>query len=368
MLLDHQGRLRRAAERTAEAGLAGVIVTPGPDLLYLVGYDPPQLERLTALVVRPMGDPILIVPDLERPRALASPLGDLLEIATWSDGAEPYGLVRSALRPPEGSARFGISDRTWASHVIALQRELPHAGLEPASSVLAPLRARKDPGEIRLLARAASAADHAYGRIRRTGIAGRTESEVASMLARHLVEAGHDSTAFVIVASGPNGSSPHHEPAGRIIDARDPVVLDFGGRIGGYCSDMTRTVTVGDAPEEVQEIHGIVRRAQAAAFDAVGPGVPAEDVDRAARTVIEDHGYGEWFIHRTGHGIGLEEHEPPYIVRGNREPLQPGMTFSVEPGIYLPERFGVRIEDIVVVTEDGVEVLNQAPRELARIG
>jgi Xaa-Pro aminopeptidase len=368
MPFDHEARLRTAAERTAEAGMAALIVTPGPDLLYLAGYDAPPLERLTALVVRPYSDPLLFVPELERPRAQASPLGAVLETATWSDEDRPYALVRSALdRPGDGALRIGVSDRTWASHVLALQRELSPVTLEPASTVLSPMRARKDPEEITALREAASAADETFRRIVREGFAGRTEAEVAGSLSRHLVDAGHDTAVFAIVGSGPNGSSPHHEPSDRRIVVGDAVVLDFGGRVRGYCSDMTRTVSIGDPPEEVREVHEIVERAQAAGFAAIRPGTPAEEVDRTVREVIREHGYGGTFVHRTGHGIGLEEHEPPYIVEGGGGALEPGMTFSVEPGIYLPDRFGVRIEDIVVVTDDGVEVLNQAPRDLAAI-
>jgi D-alanyl-D-alanine dipeptidase len=362
---DFLQRLRRASECTAEASLDGLLVATGPDLLYLTGYDPPPLERLTALVIRPGRDPLLLVPELERQRAEASPVGRAVDIECWSDGDDPYQLV-GALLPAEGT--FAVSDRMWASHLIGLQANRPDGTFGTASGVLTPLRARKDHGEIQLLRRAARGADHAFNRIAREALQGRTELDVARSLATYLEEEGHESVAFTIVAAGPNGASPHHEPGDRGIRDGDSVVMDFGGRVHRYCSDITRTIVVGPPSEELEEVHEIVRRAQDAALRAVAPGVPAEEVDRAARAVIEEAGYGDAFVHRTGHGIGLEEHEAPFIVRGNAEPLQEGMCFSVEPGIYLEGRFGVRIEDIVAVTADGAVRLNHATRDLLAVG
>jgi D-alanyl-D-alanine dipeptidase len=196
---------------------------------------------------------------------------------------------------------------------------------------------------------------------------GRSEQEVASDLADLLVRNGHDRADFTIVASGPNGASPHHEPGERTILPRDAVVMDFGGALAGYFSDTTRTVVVGEPPEGFEEAYAAVHEAQSAAAAAVRPGREAQEIDRAARGVIEAAGFGERFIHRTGHGIGLEVHEPPYMVEGDRTLLATGMTFSVEPGIYLEGRFGIRIEDIVTVTEDGVERLNRSTRDLQTV-
>ncbi len=362
---DYLLRLRRVAERAAEAGLDAVLVAPGPDLMYLAGYDPPPLERPTVLVVRPDADPVLVVPELERPRAEASPVGRAVHIEGWNDGDDPYELLGSHLA---ADGRFAVSDRMWASHLIALQTDRPEAFFGTASSILAPLRARKDQGEIQLLRRAARGADHAFNRIARDGLEGRTELEVARSVAAYLREEGHESVSFAIVASGPNGASPHHQPGDRGIRDGDSVVMDFGGRIHGYFSDISRTIVVGPPSDEVEEVHEIVRRAQDAAFLTATAGVPAEEVDRAARAVIEEAGYAETFVHRTGHGIGLEEHEAPYIVRGNDEPLREGMCFSLEPGIYLPGKFGVRIEDIVAVTAEGPVRLNHATRDLLAVG
>lgn len=359
---DYGDRLARAAKETAAANLDALVITPSPDLLYLTGYDAPLLERLTALIAPAGGSPLLIVPELERPRAQASSAGKLLDIESWRDGEDPFDVVARIL--PDGKT-FASADRMWAMHLLGFQRALPASRFVLASTVLNRLRVRKDEAEIQLLSRAGRSADESFDRISREGLSGRAEKEVSRRLSDLLVETGCESAAFAIVGSGPNGASPHHEAGDRTIRSGDAVVLDFGGRVGGYCSDMTRTVSVGEPYAETREVHEIVRRAQETAFDAVKPGVLAQEVDRAARRIIEEAGYGDRFIHRTGHGIGLEEHEHPYIVEGNTDALEPGMCFSIEPGIYLEGRFGVRIEDIVAVTEDGATRLNHAPRELA---
>ena len=349
----------------AEAdGFDALLVAPSADLVYLAGYDPPPLERLTCLVVRPGADPVLLVPELERPRALHSPVGEKLDIATWRDGDDPYDSLAPLL--PE-AGRFAATDRMWAVHLLGAQRERPEASWAPGSPVLAKLRSIKDADELELLARAARGADEAFRHLADTRLEGLREEEVAVLLGSLLTEAGHESVSFTIVGSGPNGASPHHEPTGRTIREGDPVVLDFGGRVGGYCSDISRTVCVGQAPKGFEEVYDVVREAQEAAFQAVKPGVPARDVDAVAREVIEGAGYADRFIHRTGHGIGLEEHESPWIASDNEEPLEVGMCFSIEPGIYLDGRFGVRIEDIVAVTETGTQRLNRASRDLETV-
>jgi Xaa-Pro aminopeptidase len=362
---DYAGRLTRAAQEARAAGVDALIVTPSADLEYLVGYEAPVLERLTALVLRPEAAPVLVVPTLERPRAEASPAGGLVELAAWPDGQDPFGVVRGIV---QGGGTYGLTDTMWAMHVLGLRDALPGSTFVLASAVMSKLRIRKDPGEIDLLARAGRSADESFARIVQESLQGRTEQDVSRALARHLVETGHDVADFGIVGSGPGGASPHHEAGPRVIQAGDIVVLDFGGRAGGYFSDITRTVSVGEPSGEAKEVHEIVREAQEAAFRTAGPGVPGQDVDRAARKVISDAGYGDTFIHRTGHGIGLEVHELPYIVEGNTQLLEPGMCFSIEPGIYLEGRFGVRIEDQVALNEDGAIRLNNAPRNLTVVG
>ena len=362
---DYAGRLARAAQESGDAGIDALIVTPSADLEYLVGYEAPLLERLTALVLRPDEVPVLIVPVLERPRAAVSAAGGLVAFEAWSDGQDPYGVARGIV--PTGGT-IAVTDTMWAMHVLALRDAMPGSSFQLASPVMSKLRIRKDQGEIELLARAGRSADASFALVVQEDFQGRTEMDVSRSLARHLVETGHDLADFGIVGSGPNGASPHHEAGPRVIQPGDPVVLDFGGRLGGYWSDITRTVSVGEPTAEVKEVHDVVREAQEAAFRTAKPGVAAQDVDRAARQVIADAGYGDAFIHRTGHGIGLEVHELPYIVEGNEQQLEPGMCFSIEPGIYLEGRFGVRIEDQVAVTRDGAIRLNQAPRDLAVVG
>jgi Xaa-Pro aminopeptidase len=353
--------MARAADEGAAQGFSAVVVAPSPDLAYLAGYNPMPLERATLLVLRPGERPWMLVPRLERPLAAASPAADAIELVSWSDGDDPYEAA--ARRLPDGG-RVAVGDRLWAAHLLGLQRAAPDVTFASASEVLGRLRAVKDADELAALRRAGRAADETFRQIAGMRFLGRREDEIAADLADLLVRNGHSRADFTIVASGPNSASPHHEPGGRSILPKDAVVLDFGGELGGYFSDTTRTVAVVEEPPEFREVYDIVQQAQDEAVRAVRPGVSAEDIDAVARRRIEAAGYGASFIHRTGHGIGREVHEPPYVVHGDRTVLAAGMTFSVEPGIYLEGRFGVRIEDIVVVTDNGVERLNRSTREL----
>lgn len=356
-----RARIEGAIARAAEADLAGLLVTPGSDLAYLIGYDPLPLERMTLLVLVPDREPVLLVPTLERPAALTAPGAGAVEVVGWDEGDDPYAAAGRLL---SSGGRLAISDQAWAAHVLGLQRAAPEASFTTIGAALPLLRAVKDEDELARLRGVGAAADAAFADIVRVRFEGRSELEVAADLADALRAHGHQTVDFTIVGSGPNGASPHHDASDRTIRAGEAVVLDFGGHMAGYCSDTTRTVVVREPSDELRRVHEVVQTAQRAGVDAVRPGVVCEAVDAAARAVIEDAGYGERFIHRTGHGIGLDVHEPPYIVSGDRTPLQPGMTFSVEPGIYLPNRFGVRIEDIVAVTPDGGERFNDSPHEL----
>ncbi|HSJ51294.1 MAG TPA: Xaa-Pro peptidase family protein [Actinomycetota bacterium] len=355
----HADRRHRAGAAAEAAGLSGLLVTPGPDLRYLTGYEPPPLERLTLLIVARGRAPRLLVPALEEPRAAQEPGMSGVEVVAWRDGEDPYRVAAASL----GGGPYAITDQTWAAHLLELERAVPGCRFVASGHALPLLRAVKDDAEIEALRAAARAADEAFAEVVSLPFAGRRELDVAADLERLLRERGHDRVGFTIVGSGPNGASPHHESGERVIAPTDAVVMDFGGRASGYHSDITRTVFVGEPDEEQRRVYDVVRAAQQAAFEAVRPGVEAQDVDRAARAVIEQAGFGDRFLHRTGHGIGLEVHEPPYIVEGNETPLEAGMTFSDEPGIYLAGRFGVRIEDQVVVTVAGAERLNVATRE-----
>jgi D-alanyl-D-alanine dipeptidase len=285
-----------------------------------------------------------------------------LRIVDWTDGNDPYEATAKLLDP---TGRYAISDSAWSMHLIGLQDRLPRSSYVSMTEALPMLRAVKDADELARLAAAAEAADAAYHDILTVPFAGRTESDVGADLAALLRKHGHSQVDFTIVGSGPNGANPHHEVGARVIQDGDMVVLDFGGLKHGYGSDTTRTVHVGEPTDEERDVHDIVRAAQQAGFEAVRPGIACQEIDRVARAVITDAGYGEQFIHRVGHGIGLTTHEPPYMVEGETRMLRPGMCFSIEPGIYLSGRFGVRIEDIVTVTDDGGRRLNQTPHEMA---
>jgi Xaa-Pro aminopeptidase len=355
-------RLARVADAVLASGLDVLLLTPGPDLRYVTGYDAKQLERLTCLAVPAQGDPFLLVPRLELKAAQASPAGALsLEVMTWGETENPFGMISSAVGDPRSIA---LSDRMWALHVLAFSDAFPAAEQRLASTVLSPLRMRKSAAEVAALKAAGEAIDRVHANVPGWLRPGVTERQVGAKIAEAILAEGNVQVDFVIVGSGPNAASPHHEVSDRVIKDGDVVVVDIGGTMpSGYCSDCTRTYAIGQAPDDFMKYYEVLYDAQEAATVSVRPGVTAESVDRAARGIIADAGYGEWFIHRTGHGIGLESHEDPYIVEGNTIPLEPGMAFSIEPGIY-PGPHGARIEDIVVCTEDGYQRMNNIPRDL----
>ncbi len=349
-------RLAAAQSALTEQGIDALLVSVGSDLPYLTGYRAMPLERITALVVPAVGDPALFVPELEAPRVDTS-----VEVRPWGETDDPFDRIAGAL-PDRGV--IAVGDQMWAAFLIAFQERLPDARFVDAEPLMGPLRMIKDEDEITALRDAAHAADGVADRLSTVRFSGRTEREVSQIVADLVLASGHESVSFAIVAAGTNGASPHHEASDQIIQPGDAVVVDFGGRVRGYGSDTTRMYCVRETPEGFDEAYAVLERAQSAAVESVRPGTTAEAIDAAARSVISDGGYGEFFIHRTGHGIGLAAHEQPYIVQGNAEPIRAGMAFSIEPGIYVPDRWGMRIEDIVVATDDGVERLNQSSREL----
>ena len=360
---DLSRRLADAAQRAAAADLTAVLVTPGPDLRYLVDYDAVPLERLTCLVVPASGDPTLVVPGLERAAARASGAGRLgLSIRTWSETDDPYALV-AQLVPTGGSV--GLDEHMAARQVLSLRRAMPSSEQCLATPVLGALRMRKSPEEVEALAIAGAAIDRVHARVPELLRAGRTEREVGREIAELIIAEGHVRVDFVIVASGPNSASPHHEVSDRVLCAGDAVVVDIGGTMpDGYCSDETRTYALGQPPGEFLHAYAALQVAQRAATEAVRPGMTCEQIDGVARDSLTAAGLGDLFIHRLGHGIGLDTHEEPYLVAGNALALEPGMVFSVEPGFYLDGVYGARIEDIVACTPDGVRVLNHRPRDL----
>lgn len=356
-------RLARARERMTALGVDALLLSVGPDLPYLTGYEAMPLERLTMFVLPRAGEPVLLVPRLEAPRVVERP--DLFVLETWDETDDPVARVAGLV----GAARsVAIGDQTWARFVLELQRALPAAEFSAAGTVLATLRVVKDAVEIEALRRAAHAVDAIAAEMRTRPFAGRREVDVHRELVERMLEAGHDRANFAIVAAAENAASPHHEPSTRVIAEGEVVLCDFGGTMDGYCSDITRMFVVGEPTAEVRDTYAVLVEAQEAGVRAATVGTSCAEVDGAARRVIADAGYGDRFVHRTGHGIGTEAHEDPYIVDGNTEPLAPGHAFSIEPGIYLPGRFGLRLEDIVVATAAGPERLNDAPRDLAVVG
>lgn len=362
-------RIERARAALSSHSAAALLLGVGADLRYLTGYQAILTERLTMLVLPSTGPAILVAPRLEAMAAAtcAAASEGLVEVLAWDETQDAHALVADRL--PGSGGRVLVSSDLWAMHVLALQAALPGRPFGLATEVLRDLRMTKDADEIALLRLAAHAADRVLEAIASGPLVGRTEREVSLEILDRLVAEGHDAAQFAIVASGPNSASPHHHPGDRRIEAGEPVVFDLGGPYAGYCSDMTRTVWVA-GPDGIQPseaflaIYDLVHRANAEATAAVRPGVTCEALDAAARRVIEAGGYGETFLHRVGHGIGLETHEEPYLVSGNSEALRAGVAFSIEPGVYVADRHGVRIEDIVVCGAAGPDVLNEASREL----
>jgi Xaa-Pro aminopeptidase len=357
-------RLERARARMRELGVDVLLLSTGADLPYLTGYEAMPLERLTMLVVPAQADAVLVIPTLEAPRVAEQP--DAFELFTWDETDDPIEIVAGLVAGVAPDARAAaIGDHTWARFVLDLQRALPDVAFRRATDITGPLRVVKDAAEVDALRAAASVVDDVARAMRERPFAGRTELEVHRELVERMLEGGHERANFAIVAAGENAASPHHDPSERLIELGDVVLCDFGGTMHGYCSDITRMFVVGDVDPEVRDAYEVLVVAQEAGVQAATVGTTCEAVDAAARSVIADAGYGEFFVHRTGHGIGTEAHEDPYVVHGNRTPLVPGHAFSVEPGIYLPGRFGLRLEDIVVATDTGPERLNHAPRDLA---
>ncbi len=359
-------RLAAAAAAAGQAGLNALLLTPGPDLRYLSGYDALATERLTCLAVPAEGPAFLLAPRLEQGSVHASPVARMgVEILAWDETDDPFRMVGDRLR---GMASVGLADQMWAMMVLRFRAVLPGARQALASDALRGLRVRKSPAEIAALREAGAAIDRVHQQVPGWLRPGRSEREVAADIAAAITAAGHARADFVIVGSGPNAARPHHAPGDRRLAAGDVVVVDIGGTMpSGYCSDCTRTYAIGPPPAEFASYYQVLQDAQEAACAAVRPGEAAESVDAVARSHITGAGYGDFFLHRTGHGIGLETHEHPYIVSGNTERLEPGMAFSVEPGIY-PGPHGARIEDIVACTPDGAERLNNVTRDLVVVG
>ena len=357
-------RLARVRVAMAQHDVDAVMLSVGHDLPYLTGYTAMPLERLTMLVVPRDGDASLLIPGLEAARVTAQP--GVFDLVPWGETDDPTAI---AGRLVSGAARVAVGDQMWARFLVELLPYLPGVEFTRAVEVVGALRRTKDQAEIDALAAAGAAVDRIAGELQRGEIplVGRTEADVSAHLGRRIIEEGHQKVNFAIVAAGENASSPHHHPGDRVIRADEIVLCDFGGTMNGYCSDTTRCVVTGEIAPDVAEAYAVLHEAQEAGVAAATVGTACEDVDRITRKVIDDAGYGEYFIHRTGHGIGLEEHEDPYIVEGNDLPLEAGHAFSIEPGIYVPGTWGMRLEDIAVATEAGPRRLNNSDHSLIAV-
>lgn len=359
---DYPARCRRIQQRLAQAGMDYLLVVASSDLLYLIGLNRPQTERLTLFMLPRQGTPTLILPNFER--ALAEPLATFFDIQTWHETDDPAQLFASLLPNSEAGLKMAVAGKMFTHFFFRLQAAAPGATFHTGTAIMDPVRMRKEPQEIEYLTAAGAAADRVYEALLQEDLLGRTEIELKAHLFQLLTQHGHDTAGGAIVGIGENGASPHHHVSERRVTMGDAVVVDFGGSVRGYWSDMTRTFHVGAPSEEFLKVYQIVNDANQKAFEAIRPGVTASSIDGVARGYIAEQGYGDAFLHRTGHGLGMDIHEMPYIVRTDDTILEEGMVFSVEPGIYLRGRFGVRIEDIVVVTDTGARRFNHSTHEL----
>ena len=363
-LAPFQDRLTRLQREMAAQQIDATLIGPSSDFRYLIGHAGHTSERLTMLVVPQSGPVSVVVPTLEAPLILAR--RQLFDVSAWNETDAPTDRVASLLELREAGrgATIAISDQLWSIFLLRLQAALPNARWLSATPVMGRLRMYKDETERDLLREAARRTDVAWdGFVQDAQIIGLTEQQAMRVLADRTAAEGLEVHGG-ICGSGPNSASPHHHTSDRVIQPNETVLFDWGGTLEGYHSDVTRTVFTGEPDEDFRSVYATVLRANQAAWEAVRPGVPCQDIDRAARDVITEAGYGDAFIHRVGHGLGLDVHEEPYMVSGNDLPLEPGMVFSDEPGIYLAGRFGVRIEDTVICIEDGGDRINHATREL----
>jgi Xaa-Pro dipeptidase len=351
-------------------GLDAIALNPGPSLYYLTGLSFHMMERPVIALFTPDQHPCLVLPELERAKAEAAPG---LELISYGEEEESRreALARACASRGLPGKRIGVEPLRFRVYELRLlEQACPGSPLASADGALAPLRQAKDEGEVAAIRHAVAIAEAAMAATLPLIRAGMREHELASELTMQLLRAGSDPELpfSPIVASGPNSALPHAVPGDREISAGDLLILDWGATYRGYISDLTRTFAVGEIEAELARIHEIVQQSNSAGRWAVMPEGTCGGVDQAARAVIAASGYGEFFIHRTGHGIGLEPHEPPYIRGDSAERLAPGMVFTVEPGIYLPGRGGVRLEDNVLVTAEGGESLTTFPRDLKVVG
>lgn len=366
---EYRNRIAKVAKHLDSSNQDLLLVTPGADLRYLIGYDAHPLERLTCLAIHRSGVTWLVVPTLERPSAVAHGIEDLgIHLVDWQETKNPYEILTKEIKSKVGkNKKILVNNLMWVENAFKLSDALG-TQVNLAEQLVAQFRSVKTQFEVDALHEAGQAIDNVHNQIHQWLRPGRTEREVGRDIANAIIESGHSRVDFVIVGSGPNGASPHHEVSDRVINVGEPVVVDIGGTMpSGYCSDSTRMYVIGKAPEDYYAKYEVLKIAQAAASKAAIAGVSCESIDATARDILQSAGLGDYFIHRTGHGIGLETHEDPYIVSGNKTVLQNGHAFSIEPGFYVAEKYGARIEDILVCS-DGVAVsTNKVTKELVEL-
>lgn len=358
----YQSRIARVRQEMVRTQVDALILSVGHDMPFLMGYHAMPLERLTMLVIPQQGGVSLVIPRLEAPRVHEMPA--VFSTIAWNETDDPVAITHGLL----GNAKtIAVGDQMWARFLVDLLEFRPQAHYVRSVVVMEALRSRKDDAEIAALLAAGQAADRVALQLQsgQIPLVGRTEAQVSADLSARLITEGHQKVNFAIVAAGENAASPHHHPGSRIIQRGEIVLCDFGGTMNGYCSDITRCVFVGEPTQEILDAYAVLMRAQSAGVAAGVLGMACEDVDIATRSIIDDAGYGEYFVHRTGHGIGMEAHEDPYMVSGNKTPIAHGHAYSVEPGIYVPGKWGMRLEDIVVATDRGPMSMNNADHNLA---
>ncbi|MEO7397200.1 MAG: Xaa-Pro peptidase family protein [Ilumatobacteraceae bacterium] len=359
-------RMARARTQMEDKGIDLLLLSLGLDLPYISGYNAMPLERLTMLVVPREGEAQMVVPRMEAARVTPQP--GVFAIRPWGETEDPVEIVAKLAADAGATRNVAIGDQMWARFLVELLPLLPGATFSRAD-VVTSMRMTKDAAEIEALRAAGAAVDRIAAQLHAGEIelVGRTEAAVSADLSERIVAEGHQVTNFAIVAAGPNAASPHHHAGERVIERDEILLCDFGGTMNGYCSDITRCVYLGTIPAEIADAYAVLHAAQCAAVQAAIVGMPCQDVDRAARRIITDAGFGEHFFHRTGHGIGMDAHEDPYIVEGNELPVQAGHAFSIEPGIYVEGKWGMRLEDIVVATDSGPMPLNLANHDLVAL-
>lgn len=356
-------RIEALRQQMVAADIHMMIISATSDMQYVIGSRLPNTERFNALLIGRQGKPCLVLPQLQA--RLVAGLDDQVDTMIWSETEDPIALLARRISDA-GVRNLAVDGLMRSAFLLRLQERLGSGvRFSDATTLSAPVRLIKDEDEIAVLCDLGQRFDAIWDKFWTRGhLVGRTERDVVEQIRALLSDHGFETMEWCDVGSGPNGASPLHHHSDRVIQPGDPVVIDFAGTVKGYYMDTCRTPIAGDPDPAFVELHQIVQSAHDAANHAARPGVEARQVDAAAREVIAQAGYGGRFIHRLGHGMGLDAHEEPYIIAGNTLRLSPGMVYSNEPGIYIPDRWGVRIEDIIVMTEAGARSLNAARRDI----